>query len=81
MDTETEIRHVVTRVSARHPDIPEDRLEQLVREEFVKYADARVHAFVPVLVQREVEHHLRTLPRQVRPSVGARVVPGPPAGR
>jgi hypothetical protein len=69
MDTETEIRHVVARVSARHPEVPQDRVEQLVREEFAAYADATVHSFVPVLAQRGVEQRLRAVERAGQRSV------------
>ncbi|HVN13292.1 MAG TPA: hypothetical protein VMT69_14450 [Kineosporiaceae bacterium] len=59
MDITTEEQHVTALVAARYPDVPPDRIQQLVDAAFATYDDASVQGFIPILVQRAVERQLR----------------------
>ena len=59
MDTTTRERHVTGLLVARYPDHAPERIERMVDEAFARYDDAAIRAFVPILVQREVERQLR----------------------
>jgi hypothetical protein len=50
---------VVGALARKYPAHPRAVIEQLVIGEMGKYRAAKVHAFVPVLVQRSVDAQLR----------------------
>lgn len=47
---------------ARHPDRPQDRVDQAVDEAIERLAGARVSRYLPILVERLAAEELRTTP-------------------
>jgi hypothetical protein len=58
MDAETETRLMVAELGQRNPAADPALIDRLVRQRFEAYADAKIAAFVPVLVRREVRSQL-----------------------
>ena len=54
-----ERQQVVDALLAKHPMYPRATIERLVNGEMDQYETAKVHSFVPVLVQRAVSARLR----------------------
>jgi hypothetical protein len=59
MNVVDERQSVVAALTSKYPIFPETTIDRLVADEMDKYRTAKVHAFVPVLVQRSVDAHLR----------------------
>jgi hypothetical protein len=59
MDAIAERRAVVTALKSRFPISPEATIERLVLGEMETHRDAKVHTFVPILVQRSVAKRLK----------------------
>jgi hypothetical protein len=65
-----ERQRVVDALLAKHPMFPKATIERLVNGEMDQYKTAKVHAFVPVLVQRAVSarlQHAGSLPGSTAP--------------
>jgi hypothetical protein len=60
-----ELVYTVSRLALRYPDVGEEAIMQMAAEELESFGDARVRAFVAVLVERNVVRRLRggTTPR------------------
>lgn len=56
-----EVDDVVTRVSARFPQLPVERVRELVLAELGHFQAATVRDFVPVLVETQVMDKLRAV--------------------
>ena len=52
---------VVDALASRHPLFARQTIERLVTSVFDRYRHAKIQAFVPILVRREVETRLRYL--------------------
>ena len=61
MDLDAEVDAVTRALTARHPVFATETVARLVRRMFARYEGARVTAFLPVLVQREVGARLRAI--------------------
>ena len=68
MDAETEARQLVAELGQRNPGADPALIDRLVRQRFAAYAGARIGAFIPVLVRREVRSEL---------ALGSRTTPAP----
>ena len=53
--------HVVDRVAQRFPVVGEDAVRELVADELVRFDEARLRAYVPVLVEGNVVRRLRDM--------------------
>lgn len=49
------IEEVVTRLSAKYPEVPAARVAEIVHETHQRMSGAKVRDFVPVLVEREAK--------------------------
>ena len=49
---ERELPRIVARVQAARPGVPTDEIEAIVTAEVQRLAEARVHDFLPILVER-----------------------------
>jgi hypothetical protein len=54
------------RLSHDYTGVPRDRLHDLLHRERARFAEARVHAFVPILVERAVRTTLAGSPAKHR---------------
>ncbi|GAB3147333.1 three-helix bundle dimerization domain-containing protein [Amycolatopsis sp. NPDC004378] len=59
---DTHLEQVEDRLSRDYSSVPRPRLHDLVSSERARFNDARVHAFVPILVERAVRTTLTTPP-------------------
>lgn len=58
-DEVKELGLITDRLSARHPGMPHEVVEAVVQDVHRGYAQSRVRAFVPLLVEREARERLR----------------------
>lgn len=47
-----QVEQVIERLIARHPSVPPGDIELIVREIHKRFSEARVHDFVPLLVEK-----------------------------
>ena len=57
------VAQVAARLSRRHPLLPREMVEQVVRHHYGSYGSAPIRDFVPILVERAVNDHLDDLAR------------------
>lgn len=60
------LAELTSRLGRRFPFLPQETVEQAVRRRFHAYRDARIHIFVPILVERDVDDDLGRLPPRRR---------------
>ncbi len=57
-DEQVAISHAVDRLAERFPEIPRDRIVDLVHQRHVGYTSAPVRDFIPVLIEHDVKREL-----------------------
>lgn len=60
---EPEVQAIVAELSVKYPLFAPATIQRWVQRETARYANARITAFVPILVRRAVERTLRDLDR------------------
>jgi hypothetical protein len=58
---EPEVQVLVAELSVKYPLFATTTIQRWVQREILRYADARIKTFVPILVRRSVESTLRDL--------------------
>lgn len=62
IDEETrQVDQVADRLAARHPDVPHDKVEQIVHAAHAKFDAGSVRDFVPLLVERSAKQTIAEL--------------------
>jgi hypothetical protein len=56
---EQQLRELGDRLVRDHGDVPATTVHDWVQQEQARFANARVHSFIPVLVERAVRSKLR----------------------
>ncbi|CAM5487883.1 three-helix bundle dimerization domain-containing protein [Leifsonia shinshuensis] len=57
-DEEVAIDHAVDRLAERFPQVPRDRIVDLVHQRHIDYTGAPVRDFIPVLIEHDVKREL-----------------------
>ena len=53
------VENVIARLTARFPSLIQDRVQQVVDEEFARFEDGRVREYIPALVEHAADERLR----------------------
>ena len=57
-DEDIAVEHAAERLADRFPEVPRERIEELVEQRHEEYEGAPVRDFVPVLVEHDVKKEL-----------------------
>jgi len=57
-----QVEQVIERLIARHPSVPPGDIELVVRGIHKRFSDARVHDFVPLLVEKAAQQAISIRP-------------------
>lgn len=57
------VEHAAERLAERYPDVPRDRIDQLVEKHHEEFDGAPVRDFVPVLIEHDVKQELNAQER------------------
>jgi hypothetical protein len=68
-DEDRQVAAVAERLASRHPEVPAETVDEIVREAREKFIDSPVRDFVPLLVERSARERIRR-----RRMVAARLV-------
>lgn len=53
------VEHAADRLADRFPEVPRERIDELVEKHRSEFADAHVRDFVPVLIEHDIKRELR----------------------
>lgn len=67
VNVDREVQEVVRALAVRHPVFAEETIRREVVRGFAGYREARVRAYLPLLVQRDVHARLRALDHDFLP--------------
>lgn len=57
-DEDIAVEHAAERLAGRYPDVPRERIDELVEKHRVDFDGAPVRDFVPVLIEHDVKQEL-----------------------